>query len=186
LLRARLDQFLDLNHELAKFARAIDWRFLEGNFGAVYTDRPGRPSLPTRLMAGLAILKHTFNLSDEEVCARLVENPCFGGKEFFRRPAARSLFDHPPAQPHGRGAPRSLEPCGRDPHRRHQAIRSQPRHRYTTVQPKNITFPTDAKLVNRAREKLLLLLSYFPYGQTHELNDLKLSGNIGDLLGELG
>src|SRR5262249_57888496 len=27
----------------------------------------------------------------------------------------------------------------------------------TTVQPKNITFPTDAKLVNRAREKLVNL-----------------------------
>ncbi len=25
-------------------------------------------------MAGLAILKHTFNLSDEELCARWVEN----------------------------------------------------------------------------------------------------------------
>ena len=29
-------------------------------FGAVYTDKPGQPPLPTRLMAGLAILKHTY------------------------------------------------------------------------------------------------------------------------------
>lgn len=28
------------------------------------------PPLPTRLMAGLAILKHTFNLSDEELCGK--------------------------------------------------------------------------------------------------------------------
>jgi Transposase domain (DUF772)/DDE superfamily endonuclease len=87
LFRARLDQIIDLNHELAKLARAIDWRFLEERFGAVYTDRPGRPPLPTRLMAGLAILKHTFNLSDEVVCARWVENPYyqyFCGEEFFR------------------------------------------------------------------------------------------------------
>ena len=27
----------------------------------------------------------------------------------------------------------------------------------TTVQPKNVTFPTDAKLLNRAREKLVRL-----------------------------
>ncbi len=67
LFRARLDQIIDLNHELAKLARAIDWRFLEEKFGAVYTDRPGRPPLPTRLMAGLAILKHTFDLSDEGI-----------------------------------------------------------------------------------------------------------------------
>ena len=87
LFRARLDQIIDLNHELAKLARAIDWRFLEEKFGAVYTDHPGRPPLPTRLMAGLAILKHTFDLSDEVVCARWVENPYyqyFCGEEFFR------------------------------------------------------------------------------------------------------
>jgi len=35
----------------------------------------GMPPLPTRLMAGLAILKHTFELSDEELCARWTENP---------------------------------------------------------------------------------------------------------------
>ena len=64
LFRARLDQIIDMDHELAKLARAIDWRFLEEKFGAVYTDHPGRPPLPTRLMAGLAILKHTFDLSD--------------------------------------------------------------------------------------------------------------------------
>jgi hypothetical protein len=87
LFRARLDQIIDLNHELAKLAGAIDWRFLEEKFGAAYTDRPGRPPLPTRLMAGLAILKHTFDLSDEVVCARWVENPYyqyFCGEEFFR------------------------------------------------------------------------------------------------------
>ncbi|BCH27002.1 hypothetical protein MesoLjLb_67870 [Mesorhizobium sp. L-8-3] len=35
----------------------------------------------------MAILKHTFDLSDEELCARWVENPYFQylcGEEFFR------------------------------------------------------------------------------------------------------
>jgi IS5 family transposase len=54
LLRSRLDQIIDLAHPLAKLARSIDWGFLEQRLGAVYTDRPGRPPLPTRLMAGLA------------------------------------------------------------------------------------------------------------------------------------
>jgi hypothetical protein len=45
-----------------KLARTIDWRFLEEKFGAEYTDKPGQPPLPTRLMAGLAILKHTYDL----------------------------------------------------------------------------------------------------------------------------
>src|SRR5262249_20927580 len=55
---------------LVKLARAIDWGFLEQTFGAVYTDKPGQPPLPTRLMAGLAILKHTYDLSDEALCDR--------------------------------------------------------------------------------------------------------------------
>ena len=44
LFKARLDQIVDLNHPLAKLAHAIDWRFLEERFGAVYLDgsRPSR------------------------------------------------------------------------------------------------------------------------------------------------
>jgi Transposase domain (DUF772) len=44
-------------------------------FGAVSNDGPGQPPLPTRLMAGLAILKHMHNLSDEALCERWLENP---------------------------------------------------------------------------------------------------------------
>ena len=58
LFRARLDQIVDLDHPLAKLDRAIDWRFLEGRFGAGLLDKAGHPPLPTRLMAGLSILKH--------------------------------------------------------------------------------------------------------------------------------
>ena len=39
--KARLDQIVDRDHALAKLGRAIDWRFLEGRFGAVYTDKVG-------------------------------------------------------------------------------------------------------------------------------------------------
>ena len=87
LFRARLDQIVDMDHALAKLGRAIDWRFLEERFGVVYSDTAGHPPLPTRLMAGLAILKHMHNLSDEDLCARWVENPyyqLFCGEEFFR------------------------------------------------------------------------------------------------------
>ena len=62
LFRARLDQIVDMGHPLAKLAGTIDWRFLEERFGAVYSDKPGQPPLPTRLMAGLSILKHTHDL----------------------------------------------------------------------------------------------------------------------------
>ena len=61
LFRSRLDQIIDMKHALVKLAQAIDWRFLEGRFGEVYNDKPGHPPLPTRLMAGLAIIKHMHN-----------------------------------------------------------------------------------------------------------------------------
>jgi len=70
LFKARLDQIINLDHELVRLVRVIDWRFLETSFGTVYTDDPGQPPLPTRLMAGLAILKHTYDLSDEQLCDR--------------------------------------------------------------------------------------------------------------------
>jgi IS5 family transposase len=66
---------------------------LEERFGAVYEDKPGRPRLPTLLMAGLAILKHTCDLSDEVLCERWLENPYyqfFCGEEFFQH---RLVFD---------------------------------------------------------------------------------------------
>ena len=79
LFRSRLDQIINMEHELVRLAQAIDWPVLEERFGAVYSDGPGMPPLPTRLMAGLAILKHTFNLSDEVLCERWVENLDVGG-----------------------------------------------------------------------------------------------------------
>jgi transposase, IS5 family len=57
LFRSRLDQVINMEHALVKLARTIDWRFLEEKLGAVYKDGPGQPPLPTRLMAGLAILR---------------------------------------------------------------------------------------------------------------------------------
>ena len=74
LFCARLDQIIDMNHPLVKLGQAIDWGFLEQRFGAMYEDGPGRPPLPTRLMAGLAILKHAHDLSDEALCERWIEN----------------------------------------------------------------------------------------------------------------
>lgn len=91
LLRSRLDQIVDPQHPLVKLAHRVDWQFLEQRFGASYTEQPGRPPLPTRLMAGLAILKHTHDLSDEVLCERWLENPyyqLFCGEEFFRHTLA--------------------------------------------------------------------------------------------------
>ena len=87
MFRARLDQIIDMGHPKAVLARRIDWRHLAERFGECYSLEPGHPALPTRLMAGLQILKYTENLSDEVLCARWVENryyQYFCGEEFFR------------------------------------------------------------------------------------------------------
>ena len=67
LFRARLDQIIDMRHVLVRLAGLINWPFIASTLGDVYTDAPGQPPLPMRLMAGLAILKHTYNTSPPKV-----------------------------------------------------------------------------------------------------------------------
>jgi transposase, IS5 family len=164
LFRSRLDQIIDMRHALVKLARTIDWAFLEGRFGAVYVDGPGQPPLPTRLMAGLAILKHTYDVSDEVLCERWVENPYFQyfcGEEFFQHelPFERSSLTRW-RQRMGEERLQALLQESLAVAVKTEAMKPGDLARVivdTTVQPKNITFPTDAKLLNRAREKLVKL-----------------------------
>lgn len=164
LLRSRLDAIIDTGHALVKLARTIDWRFLEQQFGAAYEDKPGRPPLPTRLMAGLAILKHTYDLSDEALCERWVENPYyqfFCGEEFFQH---RLVFDRSSLtrwrQRMGEERLQALLQESLSVATKTEAIKPADLNRVivdTTVQPKNVMFPTDARLLNRAREILVRL-----------------------------
>src|SRR6266478_6285651 len=156
LFRSRLDQIIDLKHALAKLAREIDWRFLEERLGAVYTEGPGQPPLPTRLMAGLSILKHTFNLSDDGVCDRWVENPYyqyFCGEEFFQHglPLDRSSLSRW-RERMGEEKLAALLQESLMVAAKTGALKPADLARAvvdTTVQPKNVTFPTEAKLANR-------------------------------------
>jgi IS5 family transposase len=164
LFRSRLDQIINMKHELVRLAQAIDWPVLEARFGAVYSDGPGMPPLPTRLMAGLAILKHTFDLSDESLCARWVENPYFQylcGEMFFCHdlPFDRSSMTR---WRNRMGEERltallqeslsvAVKTGAMKPADTRQVIVD------TTVQAKNVMFPTDAKLIHRARERLVRL-----------------------------
>ena len=164
LFRSRLDQIINMNHELVNLAKTISWTAIEAKCGEVYADGPGMPPLPTRLMAGLAILKHTFDLSDEELCARWVENPYFQyfcGEEFFVHdlPFDRSSLTRW-RQRMGEERTAALLQESLSVAVRTGAMKPQDTRRVivdTTVQPKNVMFPTDAKLLNRARERLVAL-----------------------------
>jgi transposase, IS5 family len=168
LFRSRLDQIIDMRHALVKLAGTIDWVFLEGRFGAVYVDGRGQPPLPTRLMAGLAILKHTYDVSDEVLCERWVENPYFQyfcGEEFFQHelPFERSSLTRW-RQRMGEERLQALLQESLAVAVKTEAMKPGDLARVivdTTVQPKNVTFPTDAKLLNRAREKLVKLAKKF-------------------------
>ena len=164
LFRARLDQIVDPTRSLVKLARSIDWGFLEERFGAVYDDDPGRPPLATRLMAGLAILKHLHDLSDEALCERWLENPYFQlfcGEEFFqhRLPFERSSLTRW-RQRMGEARLTALLQESLAVATRTGAAKPADFTQViidTTVQEKAIAFPTDAKLMHRAREHLVRL-----------------------------
>jgi transposase, IS5 family len=164
LFRARLDQILDMQHALARLAGLIDWRFLEERFGAAYTDGPGGPPLPTRLMAGLEILKYTYDLSDERLCELWLENPYFQffcGEAFFehRLPFDRSSMTRW-RQRMGEDRLKALLQESLAVAAKTDALKPSELAEIvvdTTVQPKNVMRPTDARLLHRAREHLVRL-----------------------------
>jgi IS5 family transposase len=162
LLRPALEAIIDLGHPLARLAREVDWGFLDRRFAGVCAPGPGQPGLPTRLVAGLLILKHMHDLSDEVLCARWVENPYYQflcGEESFRHklPFDRSSLT------------RWRQRLGEEPllallqeslsvAHKTGALATGDLERVvidTTVQPKAIAHPTDARLCHRALEKLV-------------------------------
>ena len=164
LLRSRLDQILDLRHPLVALARKVDWAFLEKTFGEAYRDGPGQPPLPTRLMAGLVILKYTHDLSDEVLCERWVENPYyqfFCGEEFFQHELVldRSSLTRW-RQRMGEEKIKALLQESLSIAVKTEAVKPCELSEViidTSVEPKNVMFPTDARLLNRAREILVRL-----------------------------
>ena len=164
LFRARLEAIIDMAHALVKLARQIDWGYFEKVCGEVYKDGTGSPPLPTRLMVGLEILKYTYDLSDERVCALWLENPYFQyfcGEEFFQHklPFDRSSMTRW-RQRMGEDKLKALLQESLNVAVKTGALKPSELSAVvvdTTVQPKNVMHPTDAKLLNRARETLVRL-----------------------------
>src|SRR6202048_282570 len=164
LFRPALDRIIDLDHALARLAGLIDWDFLDMRFSAVCSPGPGQPPLPSRLVAGLFILKYMHNLSDEVLCARWIENPYY---QFF---CGEETFQH--AAPFDRSSlTRWRQRLGEEQlvaliqeslsvAHKTGALATKDLERVvvdTTVQPKAIAHPTDARLCPRALEKLVAL-----------------------------
>jgi len=155
LFRARLDQIINMKHELVQLSAKIDWAWIDGEIAPLYSEN-GRPGIETRFVIGLLLLKHIYGLSDEGVCERWVYDPYFQhftGKEFFQHefPHERSDLSHWRKRL-GDKLELLLAESLRVAHKS-GALRTKDLARVTvdtTVQPKAITFPTDAKLLHAA------------------------------------
>lgn len=164
LFRARLDQIINPKHELVQLAGRIDWTWIDREIAPLHSEN-GRPGVETRFMIGLLLLKSIYRLSDEAVCERWVENPYFQfftGEEFFQHkfPHERSGLSHWRKRL-GDRLELLLAESLRVAHEA-GAVRTQDLKRVTvdtTVQPKAITFPTDAKLLHAAIRGLNRLAS---------------------------
>jgi transposase, IS5 family len=162
LFRQELVNLINLRHPLAQLAGKIDWKSCEQRLGSLYAAGVGRPGHPIRLMVGLQLLKHTSNLSDEETVAAWVENPYWQhlcGEQYFAHelPIDASLMTGFRKRIGEAGcefilgltvaaglatktvAPASLAVINVD----------------TTVQDKAVAFPTDARLLHKARVALV-------------------------------
>jgi IS5 family transposase len=164
LLRPRLTEMIDMRHELVRLEALIDWEFFEQEWAGFFPSHTGRPATSPRLVAGLLYLQHAYGLSDEAVVARWVETP------YYQHFCGETFFQHrPPIDPssltrwRGRIGEEGVEwlltktiEAGREAgvihERSAEAVIVD-----TTVMEKAIAHPTDARLYEKARLRLVKL-----------------------------
>lgn len=162
LFRPELLSMINPAHSLVKLAKVVDWEKLNETFGKTFCPEKGRPAISTRLMVSLHYFKYTFDLSDEDVLLGWVENPYwqyFSGMKYFEH----KFPIHPSSMTRWR---KRIGECGAEELLKQtieaglklKAVKATQLKRVnvdTTVQEKDIRFPTDARLYDRARERLV-------------------------------
>lgn len=167
-----LETMLDSKHPLFRLANAVDWSLFEKSFAPLFCADNGRPPKPIRLMTGLLMLKHLRNVSDEQVVAQFTENAYyqyFCGLDAFSTsaPCASSELVHFRHRIGEEGVELILKESirvnlviedrkkeendrrnGKDGRGR-KSDKEQTAFIDSTVQEKNVTFPTDSKLLNK-------------------------------------
>ena len=158
-----LEDMLSHQHPLFQLSNKINWECFENAFSPLYCSTNGRPAHPIRLMCGLLILKHLRNVSDEMVVSQWSENAYYqyfcGGLEFMpKQPCDASELVHFRNRIGEKGMELILA----------ESIRVNTDHDNedhfdtafidSTVQEKNITYPTDAKLHKKIIKNVLKIV----------------------------
>jgi IS5 family transposase len=166
LFKNRLSNQLNPKDPLFIMASEINWSFFEEVFSSHYPEGPGQPPKPIRLMIGLMLLQQMKGLSDEEVTHQWVQNPYwqyFCGYDYLQwnlpcDPSSLTRWRNRLGEEGiekilGQTIVTALQTETVVPQDLKRVISD------TTVMEKNITFPTDTKLLSKAREKLVALAS---------------------------
>ena len=158
-----LEDILSHEHPLFQLSNKINWERFENAFSPLYCSNNGRPAHPIRLMCGLLILKHLRNVSDEMVVSQWSEKAYYqyfcGGLEFMpKQPCDASELVHFRNRIGEEGMELILA----------ESIRVNTDHDNedhfdtafidSTVQEKNITYPTDAKLHKKIIKNVLKIV----------------------------
>ncbi len=186
--RSRIDAMINLGDPLAVLATRLPWAQLEAAIAQKFARQvragtvvdgmdlfgptqalvgagaspAGRPRLPLRLMISLLYLKHTFNVSDEELVVRWSENVLwqfFSGQAYFehRLPCDATQVGRF-RRALGEDGLEELLKATIDTAVATRAVQPQELQRVivdTTVQEKAIAHPTDSRLLEIARHKVV-------------------------------
>ncbi len=150
-----LGDSLNQKHPLYLLANAINWTLFDDTFKDHYNQKMGAPAKPIRLMVSLLILKYVRNLSDENLVEQWSEN-CYyqylSGEQNFQPkipcvPTELVAFRK-------RIGEAGVELILKESIRINKADHDKPDNNVivsldTTVQEKNITYPTDDKLYKK-------------------------------------
>jgi IS5 family transposase len=149
-LMPTLGEQLDPRQPLKQLAAQLPWAEFEQAFGKHYS-AAGRPAKPVRLMVGLLLLKQMFNQGDETVVAAWVQNPYWqyfcGMNEFqWQVPCDPSDLVYFRQRIGEAGMQRILQVTVQ---MHGSAAQEKEVVVDTTVQEKNITYPTNTKLTHK-------------------------------------
>jgi len=145
------EEQLNHNHPLYKLAQTINWKVFDEAFSKHYSLTQGKPAKPIRLMVGLLILKQVRNLSDESVVEQWAENSYyqyFSGETYFspNPPCVATELVEFRKRIGSVGIElifkESIKVNGDDSNDDNLSAD-------TTIQEKNITYPTDDKLYKK-------------------------------------